>query len=205
MKRDRPVQTTLTKDEYTKLLASAAFHNRSVADYIRLCVLENVNKDWVIQRVVVHPETNGDPKPSQTLDQLLLQRVLTTVAQGFTDDNMDPDGTYWRLDNPGDKIAMPCHPIGHLLLAVQNGIFQKGWYEDAARWLMPVADPETTRALCQAMWPTHWLELIPDHQLEPGQEVINDHTLKGMYFKPSAKDAKAIFMLLAKGTSLFHY
>ena len=214
MNRTKAVQTNLTPDEYKRLVASARFHNRTIADYVRLCILEQVNKDWQVQQAVIHPEPNGevpktprpiDPElaaklkakltdPKRALGVTMIQEVLGLIIENFTEDNIDIEKTYFEAYK-GTEIKMPCHPIGHLLMAVQGNILKLGWAEDAQQWLSPVADYRTIRLLCQAAWPTQWFNAFCEREVATGINTTKGDPL----FIPSLDNIKSIFSVLAIG------
>ena len=184
IKRTKAVQTTLTPDEYKRLVASACFHNRTIADYIRLCVIEQTSMEQQLEN------------PAKDLGVVMLQEVLGLIVQKMDEHTFDIERTYFH-DEPGTEITMPCHPIGHLLLAVQGGIIKKDWVEDAQRWLAPLATASTVRTLCQYMWPKFWIELLTEEIDYATQATNNDEGEE--YFIPNLVNAKEILNALSKG------
>lgn len=181
IKRTKAVQTTLTPDEFKRLVASACFHYLTIADYIRLCVIEQTSMEQL-------------ENPAKDLGVVMLEEVLGLIVQKMDEHSFDM-GCF--EDEPGSEIRVPCHPIGHVLLAVQGGMINVGWVEDAQRWLAPLASASTVRTLCQQMWPKFWMVLLTD-EIDFATQATNNEEGEE-FFIPNLNNAKDILDALSKG------
>lgn len=197
MNRDQKIQTSLTAVEKAFLNAAAQKYRRTVADYVRLAIMEKVNEDLADESsdvpVPAPVPAWADPPPSGPYQHVT--DAIAHVIEFMTEENYEPTITFWKSE-AGDLICEPCSAMCHLLIHTQAGRIRTSVREDLYRQLASIApDNELIRLLNGVMWPCEWL---PDGAFQDDQTVVE---IAGDYlFTPDLQQAKYVLSSLADQT-----
>lgn len=178
MNRDQKIQTSLTKAEKAFLNAAAQKYRRTVADYVRLAIMEKVNEDLA-------DESNDVPPPSGPYHHVT--EAIVDVIENLNDENYMAYAVYTNSGS-GQVISEPCSAACHLLIRFQGEILNQDVIKDLTVHLSPVADADLVKRLCMKTWPVAWLSDTTGLELIDGKE----------YFTPDLQQAKFILLSLAE-------
>lgn len=197
MNRDQKIQTSLTKAEKAFLEAAAKLHRRTVANYVRLAIMYQVNNDLALGDIPDETEVPApvpawaDPPPNGhvTLHESRITQAIVDVIENLNDENYMAYAVY---TNSGSKqvISKPYSAACHLLDRLQGDILNQDVIRDLTVHLAPIANADLVKRLCMKTWPVAWLSNTTGLELIDGNE----------YFTPDLQQAKFILSSLADQT-----
>ena len=189
MNRDQKIQTSLTAVEKAFLNAAAQKYRRTVADYVRLAIMEKVNEDLADESndVPAPVPAWADPPPSGPYHHVT--QAIVDVIEYLNDENYMAYAVYTNSGS-GQVISEPCSAACHLLIKLQSTILNQDVIKDLTVHLAPIANADLVKRLCMKTWPVAWLSDTTGLELIDGKE----------YFTPDLQQAKFILSSLADQT-----